>query len=102
MNERFNSYLVEEWITIRLWALPIGGMILGGLMPIIGFWVALVGYIFVYPVWKADPVTHKNLKVFALLAMILSFITMMSLIYLIALEAIEQYSFSLIAHIIKN
>ncbi len=102
MKETTKRFFIEEWAIIKKWGLPVLGMTLGALAPVIGFWIALIAYIYCYPMWKAEPQGHRNLKVFATLGLVLSFITMLALIYLIATGILEESSFSLIAHIVKN
>jgi hypothetical protein len=102
MKDSTKQFFLTEWDLIKKWGLPVLGMTLGALSPVIGFWMALVAYIYCYPMWKHDPQGHKNLKVFATLGLVLSFIAMMAMIYLIATGILEESSVSLIAHIVKN
>jgi hypothetical protein len=102
MKETTKRFFAEEWAIIKKWGLPVLGMTLGALAPVVGFWMALVAYIFCYPMWKAEPESHHNLKVFATLGLVLSFIAMMALIYLLATGILEESSINLIAHIVKD
>jgi hypothetical protein len=103
MKESTKQQLLAEWIIIKRWGIPVLGMIASAVMPVFGFWIALIGYIVSYPLWKHEPNQYHNLKIFASLGLVLSFITMMALIYLITTGTLdESVVASLIAHIIKN
>jgi len=101
MIEKIKAHFVNEWPTVKVWGLSVIGAFLSVFVPIIGFWVTLLGYAFVYPIWKAEPEKHQGVKIFAMITMILSFVVMMGLIYLLATDALEESIVSLIAHIIK-
>ena len=91
---RNREYWIEEWNVIKRWSLPVAGMLLGGIVPLAGFFISLMGYFLTYPLWKAEPAAHRNLKVFSTLALILSFITMMGLIYLSVSGILDNSSIS--------
>jgi len=94
---RNREYWIEEWNVIKRWSLPVAGMLFGGLVPMAGFFLSLVGYFLNYPLWKAEPDTHRNLKVFSTLALVLSFIAMMGLIYLLVSGILDASSLSELA-----
>jgi len=91
---KHREFWLSEWTVIKRWGLPVLGMLLGGLYPIIGFWFALIGYLIDYPLWKNDPYEHRELKVFATLALVLSFLTMLGIIYLTVIETMGGSSSS--------
>lgn len=102
MINKLKQHFVTEWPTIKAWGLPVIGVFLAAFVPVIGFWVALVGYGHIYPLWKAEREKYQGLKVFALMSMVLSFTSMLGLIYLLTTGELTESTTTLIAHIIKN